>query len=102
MRSLRGAPEISLHLNDEHDHDWLDPVEDRRRLRQTSVAQVRPRDRRGHQRGWENETRAAGDEPEPPRAAEPQIDGELRGARTRDEARGAEQVEELVARQPAA
>jgi len=101
-RPRRGSPQTPKCLHDQRDDDRLDPVKNGGGLRQRSKAKVGPRDGGHQERCRQDEAGAAGDQAGPASVPETEVDGELRRARTGDEIRRAEQIQELLAREPLA
>ena len=96
-----GASQVPDGLCDDGDDHGLHSVENGRSLRQGSVTHICPGEEADQNRSGHNEAHAGNDETGPAGAQITNVDGHLGGAGARDEARCAEPVEELLAREPA-
>lgn len=99
-RLQRRAREAADGLHDDCNHDRLDAIEHAGRCRQRAKPPIGPRDGHHEQERRQDEAGPGQNESPPPGAAKPDEDRELCRARARDQARRAEQVEKLLARQP--
>ena len=84
------------------DHHGLDPMQQRRCLRQSSEPLIGPSDRRDDEECGQDERNSRDDEPGEASAGATHVDRDFRRVGTGDEIRGADEIEELIRAQPAA
>ena len=98
FNAVRPSPK---RLGNDGDDDRLDAVQDRDCRGQRAEPHVRPRDRADDQRGGKDEHAPATTSPGQPRAREPMWMASSVEFGPGNQVRGAEEVEELLAREPA-
>ena len=100
LRFQRSAREHEDGLGDNRDDDRFDAVEKTKCRGKFSVALIPERNGRHDQRSGQNETDAREKKPAPSCAFVPDEDRNFRRARSGNQARGANEIEKLFAREP--
>ena len=84
------------------DDDWPNTFQEWHELRQGAVTPINDCQDQSDGHGWQDETESCSCQPAPSSADESEMNGHFRRVWTRNEIGSAEQVEETLARQPAA
>ena len=98
----RGARETDQRLPDDRQHDRRDAAKNRHHGGQPAGTNVGPGDRADDHEGGQDERGSGDQQPGHARTQAAEMNGELGGVGARNQVRGADEIEERLARDPAA